>query len=136
MNYEHSWTTPGEGAPRLDHELPIISEEEVLRYLQKNLDEQEEIDEIFGKIKKAVSHVKSKIDFHKNKKAFAKAHQTHSISHQMAGAGKKKGDPVGDKHAKAKKAHDLAKAAAEKGDHDAYKKHSARALKLSGLERK
>ena len=51
MNYEKSWTHPGQGAPGLDQDLPIISEEEVLRYLQKNLDEQEEIDEIFGKIK-------------------------------------------------------------------------------------
>ena len=136
MNYQKSWTQPGEGFPGVDRDSPIISEEEVLRYLQKNLDEQEEIDEIFGKIKKAVSNVKSKVDFHKNKSALARAHGKHATNHMMAGTGKKRGDPVGDAHAKAQKAHELAKKAAEKGDHDAYKKHSAVAMKLSGLKRK
>ena len=63
MNYEKSWTHPGQGASGLDQDLPIISEEEVLRYLQKNLDEQEQIDEIIKTIKKAVAK-------HKEKKAF------------------------------------------------------------------
>jgi ElaB/YqjD/DUF883 family membrane-anchored ribosome-binding protein len=136
MDYSKSWTQPGQSAPRLDQELPIISEEEVLRYLQKNLDDQAQVDEIFGKIKKAVSNVKSKVDFHKNKSALARAHGKHATNHMMAGTGKKRGDPVGDAHAKAQKAHELAKKAAEKGDHDAYKKHSAVAMKLSGLKRK
>ena len=150
MNYEKSWTTPGQSAPRLDQELPIISEDEILRYLQKNLDEQDQIDEIIGKIKSAIAKHKDKKDFKKNASKLAKQHRdqqdshsdkfyhhkgsAHALRHQSGGKGrarKDSHDTAGDHHKSAKDAHALAKKAADKGDHEAYKKHAAAAKKHS-----
>ena len=109
MNYEKSWTAPGQAALRLDQELPIISEEEVLRYLSKNLDDQAQVDEIFGKIKSAIKSHKDKKDFKKNASKLAKHHGTQADNHDnhadthsdFRGTSSKSDSPSERKHDKA-----------------------------------
>lgn len=146
-----NWTQPGQGFKGLDEQIEAISEQQVMSYFDKLLEQDEEqLVELLGKIKGKIKNFKDKRDFKKRAGELAKHHDDkvkhhvhHGDAHDTAsnhhfGKNKNKESEQGrhhdnarDDHAKASKSHDLAKAAAKKGDHKAYKMHSDAAKKHS-----
>ena len=147
-----NWTQPGQGFRRLDEQVEQVSEQQVMSYFDKLLEQDEEqLIEFLGKIKGAIAKHKEKKAFKKNASQLAKDHGSkvshhvaHADAHDTAATHHDRGDPkkmnkgqaghhsnAASDHDKAGQAHALAKKAAEKGDHKAYKMHSDAAKKHS-----
>lgn len=77
-----NWTQPGQGFKGLDEKVEAISEQQVMSYFDKLLEQDEEqLVELLGKIKGKIKNFKDKRDFKKRAGELAKHHGDQSDHH-------------------------------------------------------